>query len=64
EERRESYPAEDFAAGCTGAYEVKIVENCDHFYRGREDNVAGLVQDRIRKTLIDRPVTRYQHHCY
>ena len=53
EERRESYPAEDFAAGCTGPCEVEIVENCDHFYKGREDHVAGLVQAWVKKTLID-----------
>ncbi len=51
-DRQEPHPAEDFAVGCTGAYEVKIVKNCDHFYKGREDHVAGLVQAWIRKTLI------------
>jgi hypothetical protein len=63
EERQEFYPAGNFAAGCTGAYEVKIVKNCDHFYRGRKDHVAGLVQAWIRKTLIVLPANRSQHRC-
>ena len=45
------YPAEEFAAVCGGKCEVNIVENCDHFYNGREAHVAGIVRDWLAKTL-------------
>lgn len=40
-EPRDLYPAEEFAkkANCT----VEIVPDCDHFYNGREETVAGIV---------------------
>jgi pimeloyl-ACP methyl ester carboxylesterase len=37
------YPAEAFATRSGGPCEVAIVENCDHFYGGREDAVMGAV---------------------
>ena len=43
QERREAYPAEEFASRAGGPCEVAIVENCDHFYNGREGAVCDLV---------------------
>lgn len=53
EELRDSYPAEDFAAASNGPCDVVIVENCDHFYKGREDAIIDLVGPWLRKTLLD-----------
>jgi alpha/beta superfamily hydrolase len=41
-EPRDLYPAEEFAkrTNC----KVEIVADCDHFYNGREDAVANLVE--------------------
>ncbi len=49
------YPAEAFAERAAGACTVRIVPDCDHFYRGREAAVTELViawlaaQNRIRR---------------
>jgi pimeloyl-ACP methyl ester carboxylesterase len=51
QEERDRYPAEEFAAACGGPCEVNIVANCDHFYNGREDHVAGVVSGWLAKTL-------------
>jgi len=51
QEDRDRYPAEEFAAACGGPCEVNIVANCDHFYNGREDHVAGIVSSWLAKTL-------------
>ena len=51
QEERARYPAEEFAAACGGPCEVSIVANCDHFYNGRETEVAGLVSAWLAKTL-------------
>ncbi len=45
------YPAEEFQAACAGPCEVHIVENCDHFYNGREDYVADRVTRWLQVTL-------------
>lgn len=50
-EDRDRYPAEEFQAACGGPCEVNIVANCDHFYNGREDHVAGIVSAWLEKTL-------------
>jgi pimeloyl-ACP methyl ester carboxylesterase len=50
-EDRERYPAEEFQAAAGGPCEVTIVENCDHFYNGREAHVASIVADWLVKTL-------------
>lgn len=50
-EDRDRYPAEEFQAACGGPCEVNIVPNCDHFYNGREDHVAGIVRDWLATTL-------------
>ena len=51
QEIRESYPAEDFAAASAGPCDVEIVENCDHYYNGREDAIADLVAGWLGRTL-------------
>lgn len=55
EELRDSSPAEDFAAASNGPCDVVIVENCDHFYKGREDAIIDLVGPWLRRTLLDVP---------
>ncbi len=45
------YPAEAFAARARGQCTVSLVERCDHFYRGREDEVARRVVDWIAQTF-------------
>ena len=47
-EPREIYPAEDYAARAK-ACEVRIVPNCDHFYRGHETQVAEDIAVWIKK---------------
>ena len=42
-ELRELYPAEEFARRAKGACAVEIVSDCDHFYVGREEEIAGRV---------------------
>ncbi|MGZ8265734.1 MAG: alpha/beta hydrolase, partial [Burkholderiales bacterium] len=39
-ENAERYPAEAFARAATAPATAKVIENCDHFYNGREDAVA------------------------
>jgi pimeloyl-ACP methyl ester carboxylesterase len=43
EEPRDLYPAEEFKARCAGECTVVVVEDCDHFYLGREQAVVKLV---------------------
>ena len=50
-EDRDRYPAEEFQAAAGGTCRVEIVENCDHFYNGREEHVAGLVTRWLAETL-------------
>ena len=42
-ELRELYPAEEFARRAKGACEVQVVPDCDHFYNGREEEIAARV---------------------
>jgi pimeloyl-ACP methyl ester carboxylesterase len=42
-EPRELYPAEEFARRANGPCQVEIVPDCDHFYVGREDEIAQRV---------------------
>ncbi|MPZ86871.1 MAG: alpha/beta fold hydrolase [Nitriliruptorales bacterium] len=39
------YPAHTFAERTSGRSDVVVVPECDHFYRGREDQVATIVAD-------------------
>lgn len=50
-EDRDRYPAEEFKAAAGGPCEVAIVEDCDHFYNGREQHVAALVSAWLARTL-------------
>jgi pimeloyl-ACP methyl ester carboxylesterase len=50
-EEANRYPAEEFQRAAGGPCQVEIVENCDHFYNGREDHVAGIVASWLAKTL-------------
>ena len=45
------YPAEEFQRAAGGPCDVEIVANCDHFYNGREDHVAGIVASWLAETL-------------
>jgi pimeloyl-ACP methyl ester carboxylesterase len=45
------YPAEDFKRLSPGPCTVKIIPDCDHFYRGREDIVAAAVAGWLARTL-------------
>jgi pimeloyl-ACP methyl ester carboxylesterase len=51
QESAANYPAEAFQARAGGPCEVDIIPDCDHFYRGREAAVIGLVTDWLRRTL-------------
>src|SRR5262245_12205814 len=51
QEDRDRYPAEGFQAAAGGPCKVEIVPNCDHFYNGREDHVAGIVASWLAATL-------------
>jgi len=55
-EEADRYPAEEFQRAAGGPCQVEIVANCDHFYNGREDHVAGLVGSWLAKTLRLPPV--------
>ncbi len=46
------YPAEEFGRNAGGPCTVEIVPDCDHFYNGREDRVAGLVSSWLAQTLV------------
>lgn len=47
----EMYPAEAFAEASPGAVDVRIIEDCDHFYTGHEDEVGRLVADWLDEVL-------------
>jgi pimeloyl-ACP methyl ester carboxylesterase len=44
----ELYPAEAYAAKCTGPCEVRILPDCDHFYTGQEKAVSELILHWLR----------------
>ena len=59
-EPRDLYPAEAFAQRCAAPCTVRIVPDCDHFYRGREAAVTQLVADwlaEIRTRSSNGPVS-------
>jgi pimeloyl-ACP methyl ester carboxylesterase len=47
----ERYPAEAYGRVAGGPCKVEIISNCDHFYNGREDYVAGVVAGWLAETL-------------
>jgi pimeloyl-ACP methyl ester carboxylesterase len=51
QEPRDAYPAEEFSARSGGHCTVEIVQNCDHFYNGRESEVGALAVAWLRRTL-------------
>lgn len=51
------YPAESFSAQAKGRCEIAIVDDCDHFYVGREQEVARLVAEWLARTLSPSPAS-------
>ena len=51
QEDRDRYPAEEFQSAAGGPCRVEIVDDCDHFYNGREDEVASIVSTWLADTL-------------
>jgi pimeloyl-ACP methyl ester carboxylesterase len=47
----EMYPAERFAEVAGGRVDVRILENCDHFYTGHKDLVGRLVAQWLKDVL-------------
>lgn len=56
QEPREGYPAEEFKARAGGPCTVEILENCDHFYNGREHAVQDTVATWLATALHLRAV--------
>lgn len=52
QESAENYPAESFRASAGGPCEVDVIPDCDHFYRGREDEVVGRVTGWLRRNQV------------
>ncbi len=50
-EPADTYPSEQYRDRAGGLCDVRIVENCDHFYGGREDEVGRIVADWLRDRL-------------
>jgi pimeloyl-ACP methyl ester carboxylesterase len=53
QELREAYPAEAFAAASAGPCDVEIVPDCDHYYKGREDEITRRVSGWLKRTLVE-----------
>lgn len=51
QEDRQMYPAERFAELAGGPVDVRILEDCDHFYTGHEDDVGRLVAAWLDEVL-------------
>ncbi|HVB77762.1 MAG TPA: alpha/beta fold hydrolase [Candidatus Nitrosotalea sp.] len=51
QEAEAAYPARAFAAACAGGCEVVELEACDHWYNGRQDDVAREVGRWLGQTL-------------
>ena len=45
------YPAEEYGRAAGGPCRVEIIPDCDHFYNGREDQVANVVAGWLAETL-------------
>ncbi len=50
-ENAERYPAEQFVERATAPAIARVIPNCDHFYNGREDEVASVVTGWLGSTL-------------
>jgi len=51
-EDQHRYPAEEYQAASSGNCDVNIIENCDHFYNGREDAVATFICKWLKRKLV------------
>jgi pimeloyl-ACP methyl ester carboxylesterase len=45
------YPAEEFQRAAGGPCQVKVVDNCDHFYNGCEDAICNIVSSWLVRML-------------
>ena len=50
-ENAERYPAETFVERATAPALAKVIPDCDHFYNGREAEVATVVTSWLQSTL-------------
>jgi len=50
-EEADRYPAEEFRNAAGGPCRVEIIPDCDHFYNGKEDVVAGIAAGWLKQTL-------------
>lgn len=50
-ESPETYPAERFASQAGGPSEARVVPQCDHWYTGIEDTVAGMVVEWLEDII-------------
>lgn len=46
-----TYPAEEFCSRSKGSCTVDIIDNCDHFYKGCEDEVSDIIANWLADTL-------------
>ncbi|WP_276571619.1 alpha/beta hydrolase [Bradyrhizobium sp. dw_78] len=49
EEVPSQYPAEEFKAAAAGPCDIRIIPDCDHYYRGRSDAVTAVVTKWLQK---------------
>jgi pimeloyl-ACP methyl ester carboxylesterase len=52
-EDRDLYPAEAFAEAAAGDVDVRIIDDCDHFYSGHEDLVSAIVADWLDTVIVE-----------
>jgi hypothetical protein len=50
-ENAQRYPAEAFVERATAPAVAKVIADCDHFYNGREEEVASVVTGWLQSTL-------------
>jgi pimeloyl-ACP methyl ester carboxylesterase len=53
QEDRDLYPAEAFAETAAGDVDVRIIDDCDHFYDGQEDFVSAIVADWLDTVIVE-----------
>ena len=51
QEDADRYPTEEFQRAAGGPYRVEVIPDCDHYYNGREEMVAGIVAGWLKQTL-------------
>jgi pimeloyl-ACP methyl ester carboxylesterase len=61
QEDRDLYPAEAFAEAAAGDVEVRIIDDCDHFYARHEELVSAIVAEWL-DAVIARPRVREAEH--